>query len=328
MSRSLPIVVARAPVPEGAYAPLEGLADLRLVSADAPRPALLAALREAVGFIAFLTDRIDGELLQAAPALRVVANYAVGVNNVDLAAARAREVWITNTPDVLTDATAELAVGAMIALLRRFAEGERELRAGRFGGWTPTYLLGEGLGGKTLGIVGLGRIGRAVAARAAAFGTALVYTSRRDVPEAPAGARRLSLEALLAESDLVSLHVPLTPETRHLIDARALSLMKPTAVLVNTSRGPVVDEAALARALAGRRLAGAAIDVYEDEPRVHPDLLAAPSALLLPHLGSNTRTARLAMGQLAARNVAAVLRGERPPTPVAGPEKALGSARP
>jgi glyoxylate reductase len=314
VSHSLPVVVARAPVPEGAYAPLEGLADLRLVGADVPRPALLAGLREAVGFIAFLTDRIDGELFQAAPALRVVANYAVGINNVDLAAARARELWITNTPGVLTDATAELAVGAMIALLRRFAEGERELRAGRFG--------------KTLGIVGLGRIGRAVAARAAAFGTAVVYTSRSPSPEAPAGARRLSLEGLLAESDIVSLHVPLTPETRHLLDARALSRMKPTAVLVNTSRGPVVDEAALARALGAGRLAGAALDVYEDEPRVHSALLTAPSTLLLPHLGSNTRAARLAMGRLAARNVAAVLRGERPPTPVAGPGPELGPATP
>jgi glyoxylate reductase len=328
VSPSLPVVVARAPVPEGAYAPLEGLADLRLVGADVARPALLAGLREAVGFIAFLTDRIDGELFQAAPALRVVANYAVGVNNVDLAAARARELWITNTPGVLTDATAELAVGAMIALLRRFAEGERELRAGRFDGWTPTYLMGEGLSGKTLGIVGLGRIGRAVAARAAAFGTALVYTSRGPSPEAPAGARRLSLEALLAESDIVSLHVPLTPETRHLLDARALSQMKPTAVLVNTSRGPVVDEAALAQALGTGRLAGAALDVYEDEPRVHPALLAAPSTLLLPHLGSNTRAARLAMGRLAARTGAAVLRGERPPTPVAGPGSALVPAAP
>ncbi len=318
----MPIVVARAPVPEGAYAPLQGLADLRLLDAAAQRPALLAALREATGLIAFLTDRIDAELLAAAPSLRVVANYAVGVNNVDLAAARALGVWVTNTPDVLTDATAELAVGAMIALLRRFAEGERELRSGRFAGWTPTYLIGEGLCGKTLGIVGLGRIGRAVAARAAAFGTSLVYASRRPLPDAPAGARRLPLDALLAESDVVSLHVPLTPETRHLIDARRLGLMKPTAVLINTARGPVVDEAALARALTDRLLAGAAIDVYEDEPRVHPALLEAPSALLLPHLGSNTLAARLAMGQLAARNVAAVLRGERPPTPVAGPEKA------
>jgi glyoxylate reductase len=319
VTATLPIVIVRTPVPEGAYAPLEGVAALRAVPSEVPRAGLLAALGEAVGLVTFLTDQVDAELLAAGPRLQVVANYAVGVNNVDFAAARARGVWITNTPDVLTEATAELAVGSMIALLRRFAEGERELRAGRFGGWTPTYLVGEGLAGKTLGIVGFGRIGRAVAVRAAAFGVKVVYASSVEVAPAPAAARRMSLEELLTTSDVVSLHVPLTAETRHLIDARALARMKPSAVLVNTARGPVVDEAALARALHGHRIAGAAIDVYENEPRVHPELLAAPSTLLLPHLGSNTRSARLAMGELAARNVVAVLRGERPPTPVVDP---------
>jgi len=319
VTAALPVVVVRTPVPEGAYDALAAVATLRPLPVEVPRAGLLAALGEAAGLVAFLTDRVDAELLAAGPRLRVVANYAVGVNNIDMAAARARGVWITNTPDVLTEATAELAVGATIALLRRFAEGERELRAGRFGGWTPTYLVGEGLAGKTFGVVGLGRIGQAVAVRAAAFGARIVYATSDEVGPPPAGARRLTLDELLATSDVVSLHVPLTPETRHLIDARALARMKPSAYLVNTSRGPVVDEAALARALHEHRIAGAAIDVYEEEPRVHPELLTAPAALLLPHLGSNTSTARLAMGTLAARNVVAVLRGERPPTPVVDP---------
>lgn len=319
MNAALPVVVVRTPVPDGAYTVLEGVAALRPVPVEVTRPGLLAALDEAIGLVAFLTDRVDAELLAAAPSLRVVANYAVGVNNIDLAAARARGIWVTNTPDVLTEATAELAVGAMLALLRRFAEGERELRAGRFTGWTPTYLVGEGLYGKTVGIVGFGRIGQAVAARVAAFGVKVIYASTDETAPAPGAARRVDLDALLTESDVVSLHVPLEPETRHLVDARALGLMKPSAVLVNTARGPVVDEAALARALHARRIAGAALDVYEDEPRVHPELLTAPSALLLPHLGSNARAARLAMGELAARNVVAVLQGRRPPTPVVDP---------
>jgi glyoxylate reductase len=315
VSTALPIVVVRGPVPEGAYAPLAGIAALRLV--EGGRDALLAALPEASGLVAFLTDRVDAELLRAAPALRVVANYAVGVNNVDLAAAAARGVWVTNTPGVLTEATAELTVGAIVALLRRFGEGERELRAGRFSGWTPTYLVGEGLGGKLLGIVGWGRIGRAVAARAAAFGMHVAWCRRsRSSPPEP-GER--SFEELLETSDVLSLHVPLTPETRHLIDDAALARLRPGAYLVNAARGPVVDEPALAAALTSGHLAGAAVDVYEDEPRVHPALLAAPHALLLPHLGSNTRVARLAMGELASRNVVAVLRGERPPTPVIEP---------
>ncbi len=322
----LPVVVARGPIPEGAYAPLEGLADLRLLDAAAPRAALVAALPEARGLISFLTDRIDAALLDAAPRLAVVANYAVGVNNVDLAAAAARGVWVTNTPGVLTEATAELAVGLMIMLARRLGEGERELRAGRFGTWTPTYLLGDGLTGKTLGIVGYGRIGRAVAVRARSLGMHVVHASHGGHTPADSGATPVELDTLLAASDVVSLHVPLTPETRHLVGEAQLARMKRTAFLVNTSRGSVVDEAALARALHAGTIAGAGLDVYEDEPCVHPDLLTAPRAVLLPHLGSNSREARTAMGRLAARNVAAVLAGREPETPVARGRAPAGPA--
>ncbi len=299
-----PLVVVRTPLPEGALEPLSGRARLELLAEGAPRADLLRAIREADGLIAFLTDAIDQELFSLAPRLAVVANVAVGVNNVDLAAARKAGVVITNTPDVLTDATADCTMALILMVTRRLGEGERELRAGRFSGWTPTYLLGSGLQKKRLGIIGMGRIGRAVAKRARAFGVKVL------------GSDRHANDEILAQSDVVSLHVPLTDKTRHLIDEAALERMKPGSYLVNTSRGPVVDEAALARALASGRLAGAALDVFEEEPRVHPELLAAPNTVLVPHLGSNTREARLAMARLAAANVAAVLGGRKALTPV------------
>jgi glyoxylate reductase len=256
------------------------------------------------------TDRIDGPLLDAAPRLKIVANIAVGYNNIDLDHARRRGIVVTNTPDVLTDATADLAVAMMLAVMRRVAEGDRLVRRGGWTGWTFDFMLGSDLKGKQLGIVGFGRIGRAVAQRAAAFGMRIAHTSRG------ADADAISLDRLLNTSDVVSLHVPLTAETRHLIDRRTLARMKRSAYLVNTSRGPVVDEEALAWALEERLIAGAALDVYENEPAVHPDLLRHEHVLLVPHLGSATTETRMAMADLAIANVLAVLAGQPPLTPV------------
>ena len=265
--------------------------------------ALLEAPGGADGLVTMLTDRVDAAFLDAAgPQLRVVANYAVGVDNVDLDAARARGVLVANTPDVLTRSTAELAIALALALLRRVAEGDRLLRRRDNWRWAPTFMLGEGLAGKTLGIVGPGRIG----GEAARLGTVLgmrVATAGRAEPLGP----------LLEEADVLSLHVPLTSETRHLIDAAALGRMRPTAVLVNTARGGLVDEAALVAALRSGALAGAALDVFETEPDVGEELLALENVVLTPHLGSATRQTREAMGMLCVEALRAVLLERRSP---------------
>jgi glyoxylate reductase len=238
-----------------------------------------------------------------------VANVAVGYDNIDVAAARERGVIVTNTPDVLTGATAELTWALILAIARRVSEGERLIRSGGWKGWALDFMLGTELAGKRLGIVGAGRIGRAVAAKAETFGMQAVFSSR-----APGG---MSLDELLATSDVVSLHVPLRPDTRRLIDRKALARMKRTAFLINTSRGAVVDEEAVVWALQERLIAGAALDVFEREPQVHPGLLTLENVLLVPHLGSATRETRTAMAELAVRNVLAVLNGQPPLTPVA-----------
>jgi len=272
-----------------------------------PRQELLRRLPGAVGLMTMPTDRVDGEVLDAAP-LRVVANHAVGVDNIDLDAARSRGVVITNTPGVLTEATADLAMALILAAARRVVEADRFVRAGRFRGWRPTMLRGLELHGARLGIVGYGRIGRAVAARAGAFGMEVVHTGRGS---------GLPLDELLATSDVVSLHCPLTDQTHHLVGEDQLRAMKPTAVLVNTARGPVVDEGALARALRERWIAAAGLDVFEAEPEVHPELLELDNVVLLPHLGSATWRARRRMARTAARNLVAVLGGQEPPDRVA-----------
>lgn len=281
---------------------------------------LKARLRGKQALMCLLTDRVDEGVLDAGADLRIVANIAVGYDNIDLAAARARGVAVTNTPDVLTEATADLTWGLILAVARRIPEGERLLRRGAWTGWALDFMLGSDLRGGQLGIVGLGRIGRAVASRAAAFGMRVAYTTLGDDAGASASADQawanLGLDDLLATSDVVSLHVPLTPATRHLIDRRAILRMKRRAYLVNTSRGPVIDEAALAWALRERLIAGAALDVYEREPRVEPALLELENVVLAPHLGSATVETRTAMADLAARNVLAVLSGAPPLTPV------------
>jgi glyoxylate reductase len=275
-------------------------------------------LREADALVCLLLDRIDARVLAGAPRLKVVANCAVGVDNIDFAAARAAGVTVTNTPDVLTEATAELAFALLLAAARRLGEGERLVRGGAWGGWALDQLLGVQLLGKTLGIVGFGRIGQAMARRARGFGMNVVYaqggsiTPARGRDAAFEGARRVELDELFATADAISLHCPLTPETYHLVDARRLAQVKPTAVLVNTARGACVDDAALAAALTEGRLFGAALDVFEGEPRIAPALLAAPRLTLAPHIGSATTEARTAMAQLCADAVIAVLSGRRP----------------
>jgi glyoxylate reductase len=269
---------------------------------------LLARVAGKQALVSLVTDTIDRAVVDAGDALKVIANVAVGYNNIDLAAARARGIVVTNTPDVLTDATADLALALILAVTRRLGEGERMLRRGAWPGWAFDQLLGMHLRGRQLGIVGFGRIGRAVAARAEAFGMTIAHTSRSD-----AG---MPLDRLLATSDVVSLHVPLTADTKHLIGQPELARMKRTAYLINTTRGPVVDEAALAWALKNRLIAGAALDVYEREPDVHPDLLPLENVVLAPHLGSATTETRTAMADLAVRNVIAVVSGGKPLTPV------------
>jgi glyoxylate reductase len=271
--------------------------------------------------ICLLGDRVAAETFALCPHLKVVANYAVGVNNVDLEAARDSGVWVTNTPDVLTGATADLTWALILAVARRVAEGDRLVRAGTFGGWRPDFLLGVGLQGKRLGIVGMGRIGQAVATRAAGFGMHVRYTSLHRLSPAEAmGAESVAtVEELLPQADVLSLHCPLTAETRYLMNARRLHLLPRGALLVNTSRGEVVDEAALVAALEDGHLGGAGLDVYEREPEVHPGLLGRDDVVLLPHLGSATREARAAMADLAVDNVLAVLAGGVPPTPAVTP---------
>lgn len=283
------------------------------------RDDLLAASAGVDGLCLTPSDRVDAELLEAAgPQLRIVANHAVGYDNVDLAAASERGVLVSNTPGVLTRATAEFTIALLLSLVRRVGEGDRHVRAGRPWILAPGFMLGAGLEGRTLGIVGLGRIGQDVAGLAEAFGMRVVYTNRREIPGSDYP--RLGFDELLATADVISLHCPLTPDTRHLIDARALSLIRPGAVLVNTSRGPVVDEEALVAALAEGRLAGAALDVYEREPEVHPGLLGLENVILAPHLGSATTETREAMGMLCVEALRAVLLDGRCPENALNPE--------
>jgi glyoxylate reductase len=282
-----------------------------------PRAELLERVAGKAGLVAMLTDRVDGELLdRAGPELEVVANYAVGYDNLDLDACTARGVLATNTPDVVTEATADLTWALLLASARRVASGDRFLRARRPWVWGPEFFLGTEVNGKVLGVVGLGRIGRAVARRAAGFAMPVIYTAGHRLPrqeEAALGTAWRELDELLAEADFVTLHAGLSAATRHLIGAEQLARMKPTAVLVNTARGPLVDEAALARALRAGELGAAGLDVFEREPEVHPDLLELDSVTLVPHLGTATVQTRVAMGMTAADNLLAALEGRRPP---------------
>lgn len=309
-------------IPEPALDLLGEAGDVWLSPHDRPLevPELHAAVAGADAIVTMLHDRVDAALLDAAgPQLRVVANVAVGYDNVDVPACTERGVRFTNTPGVLTDATADIAFALILMATRRLGEGERLIRTGVPWSFNMFFLLGTSVQGKTLGIVGLGQIGTATARRARAFGMDVVYSGRRAADpalERELGARRVDLDELLATADVVSLHCPLTDETRHLIDAARLRQMKSSAYLVNTTRGPVVDEGALAEALRDGVIAGAGLDVFEKEPEVHPGLLELENVTLIPHLGSATIETRTAMAVLAARNAIAVLDGVDPPTPV------------
>lgn len=310
-----PVLVTRV-LPAAALSILHEVAAVDVADTALTPDALRAAAAGRAAVVCMLTDRIDDAFFVAAgPSLRVVANVAVGVDNIDVAAGRARGVVMTNTPDVLTNAVVECTWGLILSVARRFPEAERLLRRGDWVEWSLDFLTGMELNGKQLGIVGSGRIGRAVAARASAFGMRAVFSSRSGVRMID-GHAVMAFDELLATSDVVSVHVPLRPETRHLIGQRALGLMKPTAFLINTARGPVVDEAALVDALTRGVIAGAGLDVFEREPALSPGLLDCENVVLLPHIGSATREARTAMAVLAAKNAAAVLRGQPPLTPV------------
>jgi glyoxylate reductase len=294
-----------------------------------PREEVKRRLRDCDGMVALLSVRVDDDLMDAAPRLRAVANYAVGFNNLDVPAMTRRGVLATNTPGVLTEATADLAFALILAAARRIAEGDRLVRAGQWTGWHPRFMLGTDVYGKVLGIIGFGRIGRAVARRARAFDMPVLYAGRHPVDaerETELGARYVPLDQLLRGADFVSIHAPLNDETRHLIAEAQLRLMKREAYLINTARGPIVDEGALARALREGWIAGAGLDVYEDEPRVHPELLRCENAVLLPHVGSATINARAGMAERAARNLIAALDGQRPPN-LLNPEALARTAR-
>ena len=320
MSPETPRIVVTRALPPAALEPLHSVGSVWVSPHD--RPLTVDELHAAVGgasaIISMLTDRIDDDVLAAAgPSLEIVANTAVGYDNLDLPAIARRGVLASNTPGVLVDATADLTIALLLAVTRRVAEGDRLVRSGAAWSWDISFMLGSGLQGKQLGIVGIGRIGQAVARRAAAFGMDVVHHSRRPVDAD--GSRPLPLDELLATSDVVSLHCPLTPETRHLIDADALRAMKSGAYLINTARGPIVDEAALAAALADGTIAGAGLDVYENEPEVHADLRGLDNVVLAPHLGSATVETRTRMAELAVDNVVAVLTGKDAPTPISVP---------
>ena len=309
------VAVVRTLLPAG-MEPLRGVADVREGGFAPSRQEVLELVEGATAVVADPAVPVDGELLDAAGGqLRVVANFAVGLDNVDVEACRERDVAVTNTPDVLTNATAELALALTLAAARHLPQAERDLREGRWKGWDPAAHLGLELSGATVGIVGLGRIGTRYAELVHGFGVELLYASRSPKPEAEGrlGAARVDLGELLKRSDVVSLHVPASPRTRHMIDAEALTRVKPGAVLVNTSRGALVDTEALAQTLRDGRLGAAGLDVYENEPDVPAELLEAPRTALTPHIGSATVKARDAMARTVAENVIAVLEGREPP---------------
>jgi glyoxylate reductase len=320
VDRTRPEVLVTRRLPQEALDRVGARCDVTLYDGEGamPRDQLLAEVAGKAGAITLLTDRVDDEFLEAAGSqLKIVANYAVGFDNIDVDACTRHGVLASNTPEVLTETTADTAFALMMAAARRIAEGDRFLRSRTAWIWGPLMMLGQDIHHKTLGIVGFGRIGQALARRGRGFGMRILYQDMYRPPDEVAaefGAEYRDLDDLLRESDFVSLHTNLTPQTRHLINAERLTIMKPTAVLVNTSRGPVIDEEALARALTEGQIFAAGLDVFEREPSVHPALLACENAVLIPHLGSATVETRLAMANLAADNLFAALENQRPPT--------------
>ncbi|HLL01570.1 MAG TPA: D-glycerate dehydrogenase [Myxococcaceae bacterium] len=313
-----PRVFVTRQLPGEALGRLSKHVDLRVWEDELPPPreALLERAREADGLITLLTDRVDGPLLQAAPSVRAVSNVAVGYDNIDVAACTARRVPVGHTPGVLTETTADFAFALLMGLARRVAEADAYVRAGKWRTWSPTLLLGADVHGTTLGIAGLGQIGAAMARRARGFGMRVLYVSRQPRPELEAelGLWRVDKATLLAESDFLSMHVPLTPQTRHWLGRAELAAMKPGAMLINTARGTVVDQAALIEALASGHLGGAALDVTEPEPLpMDSPLLKLPNVLIAPHIASASHATRGRMASMAVDNLLAALDGRRPP---------------
>ncbi len=319
-----PKILLTGRIPDEVMAVLNGFCDVLSNTEDKPmeRSKVLDLIRDREGLLSMITDNVDAELMDRAPRLRMIANMAVGYNNIDVDAATARGIPVSNTPGVLTDATAELAFSLLLAAARRIAELDRRTRAGEFRWWAPMLFLGREVSGKTLGIIGLGRIGQAVAKRARGLDMRVLYHNRSRLDPSEEKAMQIEyadFKTLLREADFVSLHVPLTDETRHLVGPDEFALMKPTAYLINTSRGPVVDEKALVQALRERRIEGAGLDVYENEPALAPGLAELDNVTLLPHVGSGTLETRIRMASLAVTNLVAGLKGEKPPN-VLNPE--------
>jgi glyoxylate reductase len=315
-----PLVIVTRRLPDGIEAKMRDLFDVRPNRDDVPMDAdaLKAAVKSADVLVPTVTDRVGSEIIEAAgPQLKLIANFGVGFNHIDVKTARAKGIAVSNTPGVLTDATADITMTLMLAVTRRALEGADVLRSGKFAGWNPTWMMGVGLRGRTLGIVGMGRIGEAVAQRSRAFGMKIHYYNRKRV--APEVERALEatywpdLDKMLPEMDIVSINCPYTPDTFHLMSAERIGRMKPTAYLINSARGEIVDEAALADALEKGAIAGAGLDVFEKEPKVEPKLLAQKNAVLFPHLGSSTIEARTGMGEKVIANIQAFTGGQRPP---------------
>jgi glyoxylate reductase len=325
MRSKRPFVIVTRKLPDPIEARMMELFNCRLNLDDKPlgKPELLAAVAQADVLVPTVTDRIDAEVLAAAgPTLRLIASFGTGVDHVDLAAAQQRGIIVTNTPGVLTEDTADMTMALILAVSRRLAEGERLIRSGGWTGWGPTSMLGHRIWGKRLGILGMGRIGIALARRAKGFGLSVHYHNRRPVPEDIENALEAtwweSLDQMLAHMDIVSVNCPHTPATYHLLSARRLRLLQPHAILVNTARGEIVDEEELTRLLEIRAIAGAGLDVFEHEPAVDPRLRALDNVVLLPHMGSATIEGRIAMGERVIINIKTFADGHRPPDRVIG----------
>ncbi|MBJ6121881.1 2-hydroxyacid dehydrogenase [Sphingomonas mollis] len=319
---SHPRVVVTRELPDQVMDRIAALFDARLYRGDTrlSRDALHAAVAECDVLVPTVTDAIDADLIAAAPSLKLIANFGAGVNHIDLRAARARGIIVTNTPGVLTDDTADMTMALILSVPRRLAEGEKLVRSGEWHGWSPGGMLGHRIGGKALGIVGMGRIGQAVAARARAFGLSIHYHNRHRLPavleQELAATWHADLDDLLRTADIVTVHTPLNDDSRMLIDRRRIALMRPHVYLINASRGGIVDEEALVDALEDKRLAGAGLDVWEHEPRIDPRLLALPHVVMTPHMGSATFEGRVASGEKVIQNIRMWADGHRPPDQV------------
>jgi len=309
-------------IPEAGIKELEKHYKVEIFQEDRPitKKELIKLAKGADGLLCLLTDKIDAEIMDQT-GIKAIANYAVGYDNIDIMAATKRKIPVTNTPGVLTEATADLTWALILAVSRRIVEADRFVREGNFRGWEPRLFLGGDFYGKTIGIIGMGRIGKAVARRAKGFGMNILYYSRSSHPEVEKelGAQKVSLTELLSKSDYVTLHCPYTPETHHLLGEKELKLMKPSAYLINTARGKVIDEQALVRLLKAKAIAGAGLDVFYDEPKINPKLVKLENTVLLPHIGSASYKTRTQMSIIAAKNLIAALSGEKPPN-IVNPE--------